>query len=133
MKHPRVTGRRGLFLLFLALLDLLYGLSLWRPAAEAARSPSTRFLVEIMPLPGWALLWLAVGVACLVGAFVRRADRIAYAAAGGIKTLWGTVFLLGWLAGAIERGWVGATIWLAFAAVVVFIIAPWPEANGVRR
>lgn len=128
MTGPRVTGRRGLFLIFLALLDLLYGASLWRPAPEAARSPSTWFLAQIMPLPWWGMLWLAVGVVCLAGAFARRADRFAYACAGGLKTLWGMVFLLGWAAGVIERGWVGAVIWLAFACVVVFIIAPWPEA-----
>ncbi len=121
----RHVGRRGEFLLFLVLLDALYGLSLLRPAPEAQRSASTRFLVEVMPLPWWAGLWLAVGVACLVGAFAPW-DRFAYACAAALKVLWASMFALGWLAGVVERGWVGAVIWFAFAFFVIRI-ASWPE------
>ncbi len=121
----RHVGRRGEFLLFLVLLDFLYGLSLLRPAQEARRSPSTGFLMEVMPLPWWALLWLSVGGLCLVGAFAR-ADRFAFAAAAALKVLWGVMFLLGWLTGVIERGWVAAVIWLVFAGWV-FRLASWPE------
>lgn len=128
MRLPRV-GYRSRFLIFLALLDLLYGLSLWRPVAEAAQSPSTRFLASVMPLPWWAALWLAVGVTCLAGAVVRGADRVAFAAAGALKVLWGSTFLLAWMVGAMERGWVASVIWLAFAAVVSGVIAPWPEPD----
>lgn len=119
------VGRRGEFLLFLTLLDLLYGLSLCRPVAAAAQSPTTAFLAEVMPLAAWGLLWLAVGAVCLTGAFVV-ADRFAFAAAAGLKVLWGSMFLIGWLAGVIERGWVGAVIWLVFAGVVARL-ASWPE------
>lgn len=127
MPRPHfLAGRRGKCLMFFALLDLLYGLSLWQPAAEAQRSASTRFLMEVAPLPWWAGLWLAAGVICLVGAIHRRGDRLAFAAAIGIKTLWGTVFLLGWRAGAIERGWVAAVVWLAFA-LMVGVLAGWPD------
>lgn len=121
------VGRRGEFLLFLALLDLLYGLSLLRPAPQARRSPTTGFLAEVMPLPCWALLWLAVGAVCLAGAFVVR-DRVSFAAAAGLKVLWGSLFLVGWLAGVVERGWVSAVIWLVFALVVVRL-ASWPEPD----
>lgn len=120
-----VVGRRGEFLLFLALLDLLYGLSLLRPAGDGRQSAAARFLVAVMPLPAWGALWLAVGVVCLVGAFVP-ADRWAFAAAAALKVLWGAMFLIGWAAGVLERGWVAATIWLVFALVVIRI-ASWPE------
>lgn len=121
----RTVGRRGEFLLFLVILDVLYGLSLMRPAATTAQAPTIRFLAELMPLPGWGLLWLAVGGVCLGGAFVRT-DRFAFAAAAALKVLWGTLFALGWAAGVIERGWVGAVIWLVFAAWVMRL-ASWPE------
>lgn len=121
----RHVGRRGEFLLFLVLLDLLYGLSLLRPGAAAQRSATTHFLIEVMPLPWWAVLWLAVGAICLAGAFVT-ADRFAFAAAAALKVLWGSMFLLGWLAGVVERGWVAAVIWLVFAGWVMRL-ASWPE------
>lgn len=119
------VGRRGEFLLFLVLLDILYGLSLANPAPELQRSASTRFLTEVMPLPWWAALWLAVGVVCLAGAFART-DRVPYACAAALKVLWGSMFLIGWLIGAVDRGWVAAVIWLVFAVFVVRI-ASWPE------
>lgn len=126
IRPPRVVGRRGTFLLFLALVDLVYALSLWRPAPAAAQAPATRFLMTIMPLHAWAALWLVVGVVCLVGAFVHRLDRAAFTAATAIKSLWGAVFLAGWVAGGLYRGWVSAVVWLGFAGVVM-VIAGWPE------
>lgn len=124
----RHVGHRGEFLLFLVILDALYGLSLLRPVPEAQRSATTQFLTQIMPLPWWALLWLAVGGICLAGAFTVR-DRFAFAPAAALKVLWGAMFLFGWLAGVVERGWVPAVIWLVFAAWVVRV-ASWPEPAG---
>jgi hypothetical protein len=126
IRPPRVVGRRGAVLAYLALVDVLFALSLVCPAPETAQSSSTRFLADLAPLPSWGALWFVVGVVCLVGAFVHRLDRYAFACAAGIKTLWGGVFLFGWLAGEIERGWVGAVLWLGLAVLVV-ILAGWPE------
>jgi hypothetical protein len=121
---PRVVGRRGTCLLFFSLLDFVYALSLWRPAAAA--SATTRFLADVMPLHTWASLWLAVGAVCLAGAFAHRFDPIAFTCAAGIKMLWAAVFAFGWIAGEIERGWVGAAVWLAFA-LLVMTLAGWPD------
>jgi hypothetical protein len=51
-----------------------------------------------------------------VSAWAARSgtDRVQYACAAALKVLWGGMFLV-WLAGAIERGWVAAVIWLVFA------------------
>lgn len=125
--RPRfLVGRRGACLLFFGVLDLLYALSLWQPVAESKLSPTARFIAGVAPLPWWAALWALVGIICLAGAACARYDRIAFSAAIGIKTLWGGVFLLGWLAGAIERGWVAAVIWLGLACMVG-VLAGWPE------
>lgn len=129
IQPPRVVGRRGAVLAYLALVDLLFALSLCRPGPAATRTPATRFLADLAPLSAWGVLWLVVGVLCLAGAFVHRVDRAAFAAAAGIKTLWGGVFLFGWLAGEITRGWVSAVVWLGLAALVV-ILAGWPEPRA---
>lgn len=121
-------GRRGTFLLFLTLLDLLYALSLAFPPAEARQSASTRYVAAVAPLECWASLWLAVGLICAVGAFSRR-DQWAFAAAAALKVLWGVTFAAGWLFAGLERGWVAGVIWLAFAAFV-YLIASWPEPVG---
>lgn len=132
IRPPSALGRRGAVLLYLALVDALYALSLWRPAPAAQRTPATRFLAEVAPLTGWAALWLVVGVLCFTGALRHRARPVAYAAAVAIKALWGLVFLLGWLAGEIDRGWVSAVVWLGLAALVA-VLAGWPEPVADTR
>lgn len=114
-------------MLFFALLDVVYALAL----VGAPASGSYRFLASILPLPVWASLWAAVGVLCLVQAFMRT-DRAAFAAASLIKVVWGVVQLLGWLIADLDRGWVSALIWLALAAFVA-VISGWPEPARLGR
>lgn len=118
-------GRRGAFLLFLALLDLIYAYGLAFPTARSAYSPTSLFLADTMPLWAWGALWGAVGLSCLFFAF-RRKDRIGYAIAMFLKVLWALMFLLGWLFADVERGYLSTAIWGAFGAVL-WIIAGWQE------
>ena len=115
------VGRRGACLLFFALLDLVYAASL----VHAPASDTYRFLNSLMPLTGWAAVWALVGAACAIQAFMLT-DRIAFAAASALKVVWGLAQMIGWMFDAIPRGWVAATIWLAFAAFVQ-VIAGWQE------
>lgn len=125
------VGRRGAFLLFLAVLDFLYAGSLAHPAPEAARSPSTLFIGTIMPLWGWAALWGGVGLSCGIGAFLRH-DKWAFSAAVALKLLWGGTFLLGWAIAGLDRGWVSAAVWLTFAPIV-YLISGWSESPDLSE
>lgn len=124
-------GRRGAFLLFLALLDLIYGFSFMFPPQIPAYYPTYAFLSSIMPLEAWGLLWMGVGVICLIFAF-KKYDAPAYAAAMFLKSFWAAVFLLGWMFVGLDRGWVSATVWGAFAAVLA-LISTWPEPGYETR
>lgn len=119
-------GRRGAALLWFGLLDLVYAFSLFYPQAHAKQSDSIKFIVEIAPLPAWGAAWLIPGLLCVALAFTRR-DMWAFAAAIAVKLGWGALFVVGWALGAIDRGWLGAVIWLSLAAFVA-VIAGWPEA-----
>jgi hypothetical protein len=121
-------GRRGCFLTFLALLDLVYAISLYSPPAEASRNGSLAFIAELAPLWLWALAWLIPGVLCLVQAWMRS-DKLAFAAAIAIKVVWGVVYILAGAVGHVQRAYVGAAVWLAFA-LVVGLISTWPEPTG---
>jgi hypothetical protein len=121
-------GRRGAALLFFALLDGIYCYGLL-----TAPRPLVSFYAwmnEVMPLPVWAAGWGLVGLICLVYAF-RTYDTVAFICAVGLKVCWGLLSLFGWVDGVVDRGYISAVIWLAFAAFV-FLIAGGIPAAPVR-
>lgn len=122
------VGRRGAALLFFTLLDAVYCyglLTIPRPLA-----PFYAWMATIAPLGAWAACWGLVGAVCLVYAF-QVYDTPAFMAAVSLKVGWGLLSLFGWLLGAIDRGYVQAVVWLAFAAFVYLIAGGIPPA--VRR
>jgi hypothetical protein len=121
----RQPGRRGMALLFFAMLDAIYGLSLIIPDQATRAGDQFRWLSSIAPLWGWASLWFAVSLACLVAAF-QTFDRVGFTAAIFLKLMWGLLTLTGWLVAGVDRGYVSAAIWLT-AAGFVWIISGWPE------
>lgn len=123
------VGRRGVSLLFFALLDLVYAASLAAPPAEARASPFLRVAAGLMPLPAWAVLWAVVGLVCLVSAF-RVRDRVGFGGAIALKVLWGTVYVVAAFQ-HVPRAYLGAAIWLCLAAWVA-IISTWPEPPNIR-
>lgn len=121
------VGRRGYFLLFLALLDFVYAIGLAFPSAQARGNPTMRFLDSAGSLLGWGILWAVVGAVCLVFAF-RKNDWPGFAAAMLIKMLWAVTFLLGWIFAGVDRGYLSFAIWGAFA-LLVRLISTWPEGE----
>ncbi|GAA4560497.1 hypothetical protein [Planotetraspora kaengkrachanensis] len=120
-------GRRGASLLFVALLNFVYAVSLLTIPPESRGSPGIAFLELLLPLPMWAAIWGTVGLTCMVQALMLT-DRLAFAAASLLMVVWGTVYLLGWAVGEIPRGFVSAVIWLGFAGWLA-IISGWREAR----
>jgi hypothetical protein len=119
-KLKRRIGHRGAFLLFLALLDFLYGWSL-------IIAPITPKMHEVLPFDVWGFIWIAGGFACLVGAFMRM-DRVSYGVAAMLKAGWAVAWVkIWWLnSDVIPRAWVSVAIWGAFSGLVV-IVSTWPE------
>ncbi len=118
-------GRRGAALLFFVLLDAVYCYALL--AAPRPLVPFYAWMAGIMPLGAWAACWGAVGAVCLLYAF-RTYDTPAFMAAVALKVGWGMLSFFGWLSGVVERGYVSAVIWLAFAAFVYLIAGGIPAA-----
>ncbi|MEV4846142.1 hypothetical protein AB0K20_23355 [Micromonospora matsumotoense] len=121
----RRVGHRGSALLFFALVDVVYCWSMIFPASPDQQGPWLRYLAGVLPLPVWGVAWGTVGLICLRAAFQRQ-DAGAFAAAVGIKALWATLALAAGVAGGVDRWYVTAVVWLAFAGFVG-IIASWPE------
>lgn len=118
------VGRRGLFLLFLALLDVLYGWSMLVTPLPGAG------LHLILPITAWGWVWIGTGIYLTLGAFIRR-DRSFFGAAAFLKAAWAGAWVSVWLSDPlIPRAWVSVTIWAAFAGVVL-VVASWPEVKAL--
>lgn len=133
MKYTNVhhIGRRGAFLLFLAMLDLIYAFALAFPTQQATDNSAYSFLALIAPLYFWAILWAVCGLTCLYYAFQIK-DAPGFAVAMFIKVVWATLFLLGWMFADVERGYLSSAIWGAFAGLTA-VIATWPDMLKGRR
>lgn len=116
-------GRRGAFLIFLAVLDGVYAYGLLIQAPAPASHPSADLL---LPVQAWAGLWAATGLACAASSAIRR-DRVAYTLAATLKAAWAGTATWQWASGLLPNGWLSGVVWLAFAATVL-VIASWPEA-----
>jgi len=117
-------GRRGTFLLFLAVLDLAYGYSL-------ETSPLRDNSVLFLPLRVWTVAWYVTGVLCFGSAFAKL-DRIGFTVAAVLTTGWAGENFNAWLFGHEPRGWVAAVVFASFAATIV-MVSSWPETIVVLR
>lgn len=118
MPSARRPGPRGQLLLCFAMIDVLFGVGILAADTEVRASPAYAFTARILPLHVWALIWLLVAALLVAAAFARRLDAAGFAAAIGIKFVWGLLMLGGWLAGDIPRGYVSTGIWVGVAGVV---------------
>lgn len=123
-------GRRGAALLFFTLLDAIYCYALL--SAPRPLVPFYAWMANIVPLTVWAACWGGVGGLCLLFAF-RTYDTPAFMAAVGLKVAWGLGSFFGWIAGAVDRGYVTAVVWLGFAAFVFLIAGGIPSAVRPQR
>jgi hypothetical protein len=128
MRIAHRIGRRGCYLLFLALLDVVIAYSM-TPFNVVAQLPLYRYFDQYLPLQAWAGVWAGVGVICAVQAFARR-DHFGFAAAVLLKLVWAALYVVAWVNADVPRGWVGGVVWLSFGGVTA-IIASWPESRSL--
>lgn len=126
----RRLGFRGSALLFFFVLDEVFAFSYFKPPPEVRLSAGLKFVDSVAPLWFWGALWAAVGLVCLLFAF-RTRDKVAFAAAIGIKILWGGLYIVGAFTANLERAYVSAGLWLCIAGFVG-IIAAWPEPSRTQ-
>lgn len=118
-------GRRGATLIFLGILDLLFGYSLI--SAPISQIQTVNF---ILPVQAWAAIWTVTGAVSLVQAF-KFVDRIAFALASTVMIAWGLIYFANTITNHIVRGWVSTVIWISFGCFI-FIVSSWPEAPDLH-
>lgn len=123
----RRCGRRGAFLLFLAVLDLSYGKALIDTAVASLHHGPDLLLSQY----AWGWIWIGTGVVSLTGVFAVAHDWLQFGVESAIKATWAAVFTDVWLVQNEPDGWVSVTVWLAFA-LVVLLVGSWPEHSRIE-
>ena len=121
----RRIGRRGAFLLFLAILDSAYGYSL------IIVPTLVNSYDLLLPLKTWIILWLVMGVVCLSGVFAKT-DWFQYGCSALFKAAWAALYLQLWIVQHDTHAWVSTVIWLAFA-MIILLVGGWPETARLPR
>lgn len=86
---------------------LAFGCALLVPVDLSGRSPAFRALVEMLPQPAWAGVWIVFGAAQLVGAVAGYGRRQADVMAAALWLFWTAIQLLhlGLTVGPFSYGW----------------------------
>lgn len=113
----RRIGYRGAFLMFLVMLNFVYGYSL-------ITDPPMHVNL-LLPLNVWAWTWIVMGFILATGVFVKN-DRFQFGLSATFKSFWAVAWLGTWIDLGTPRAWINAVIWLSFAALVV-VVSFWPE------
>ncbi len=121
------VGHRGVHLLFVGLVSAALAFA----CTFAPSTTQSLALGRLIPLWIWGVMWAVTAALCIVQAFVKD-DRLAFVAAVFMYSLWSMLYLVAWLAGLIERGWLSTIIWLFFAGLNVSN-ATWSENQRPSR
>lgn len=131
-----LPSRRGAFLILFGLVYLVIAKSL----ADTETTPLVRhvfrFAFTIMPLYGWALLWLVCGVTAVVdGLLTKGRDTLGFIAAVFAPTVWAFVYLMAWIGNSLTPArtlWEQAAVF-ALIAGAVLLVAGMPDPQPVRQ
>lgn len=118
----RRAGRRGAFLLFLAVLDVSYGYAL----TAMAVGPLKRAPSYLLPVHAWGWIWIGTGAVVATGVLASR-DWPQFTLEAALKATWGLLWVDLWIAQGVPGGWVSIVVWLSFA-VTIILVGGWPEA-----
>ncbi|ALV45838.1 hypothetical protein MB46_10435 [Arthrobacter alpinus] len=116
-----VNGRRGAFQVLFATVYTLVSVSYLLVPPSPGRSSALSWL------PGahvhyLGFIWAVVAVVGFVGATLPRPrDRFSFIGLTLAPTIWGFLYLIGWMLGTSKTGWVTTCLYWAIAGAVMVV------------
>jgi vacuolar-type H+-ATPase subunit I/STV1 len=108
---------RDWFLIIFGVLALLLGYAYGVARVPHGVRTSIYTATQILPLKAYAFMWAAAGAYSVAAGLTSR--RVGgFTVASAMFTLWGLIYLIGWLNGDPGRGWVTAALFGGLAAAV---------------
>lgn len=108
----------GVVLLVLGLGNLARGVSYIPDDGRSVSHPAEAAL----PMEVWSVIWVAVGLACIVTVYWAEspAAAVTLGAGVGLNLLWAGSFLASSLTGYMPRGWVSAVGYISVSVLVMW-------------
>ena len=125
----RFATTDGMGLLILGAASIGRGVS-YAPGFIPESTRSSHVAETWMSMTAWSVVWVSVGVLCIIAAgdWRSRGAALAVGASVGLHFLWGASFLWGSLAGDMSRGYVSALSYMA-----ICFLALWAFSRGRRE
>lgn len=127
LRHFATTD--GMGLLILGAASIGRGIS-YAPGILPESTRSSHVAETWLSMTAWSVVWVSVGVLCVIASWNWRSQAAAMAVGGavGLHFLWGASFLWGSLTGDMSRGYVSALSYLA-----ICFLALWAFSRGRRE
>ena len=106
-------------LVILGVLAIVRGSSYIPPLVNPAREP-THYMEMLLSPPAWAVVWIGIGVGCLVAACWRPLQPLAVGVIVGIHAVWAASFIAATLLGEQSRAWVSSLGYIATVALTLY-------------
>lgn len=125
----RFSTTDGMGLLILGAASIGRGIS-YAPGIIPESTRSTHVAETWLPMVAWSVVWVSVGVLCVIASsdWRSRGAALAVGAAVGLHFLWGASFMWGTMMGDMGRGYVSALSYLA-----ICFLALWAFSRGRRE
>ena len=123
VKHAKslINGRRGAFQLLFCIVYTLIGISYLLVAPSAGRVSALSWLPELV-VNCLGFIWLMVAAMALAGTFLPRPkDRLSFTALTLAPAIWGFIYLIAWLFGTSQTGWVTTCLYWSMAGAVMVV------------
>lgn len=127
----RFSTTDGMGLLIVGVASMARGVS-YAPMVMPDGQRGSHVAETWLPMDAWALVWLLIGLLCIIAAF-RWETPLAAAAVGatvGLHFLFGASFLWGSIHGDMSRGWVSALSYFAVSFLVLWAVGRGRREDG---
>jgi hypothetical protein len=122
-------GRRGIFLLFFAALELVVGLGSIGQQLTDVQTANSHYLLMLMPLIAWYTVWTIAGLINLAAAFWRRLEQHAFFLGSMLSISFAVAALMAEIFyPPATRAWM-ATIVYGGLAIINQIVAGWDDPS----
>lgn len=92
------------------------------PGESGIPSPASHPAEMLLPIGWWAVIWITIGVVCLIAAAVPRVQPAAVGAGVGLHSIWALSFLADSIAYGSPRGWIPAVGYASIALLVMWSV-----------